>query len=446
MRSLTIALVLGLALARTTPAAPPRPHVYLIVVDGLGADGLDPAIMPALAGAGTLDGVRFEARAVMPTRTNPNHATLLTGVFPESHGITGNGYWDRTARRPRGLDTAEAIEVETLFTLAETGHPALVTMGAFSKAKLGRLFAAVPGRQRSPDVLWAPPAEEGGAHVFGVASDGETMDAFLAAAAEREPDLAAINLSEVDRTAHVEGPQATGEARRHADAAIGRLFADLRARGRWERSIVIVTGDHGFDDVTPTPDRPAPVIVLSERFATAGVAGVHVVGDGGVAHVYADAIDAKATRAGTAATALGWAAAIAWREPGVDEVLARLPVAGVPGLADVHPDWALANERAGDLLMVARPGFEFVDAPDPVSAGFRGNHGSPREMRIPLVLTGGAIDAARVALTAPPSSADVGATIGALLGLGAPRRFDGRPIRAGQPIALPLREPAQSPH
>jgi arylsulfatase A-like enzyme len=446
MSVLTAALALSVALAEIAFAGPPTPHVYLVVVDGLGADALDPTVMPRLTSLAGTDGVRAEARAAMPTRTNPNHVTLLTGLFPESHGVTGNGYWDRTARRARGLDAAEAIEAETLFTVAETTRPALVTMGAFSKAKLGRLFAAAPGRQRGPDVLWAPAAEEGGSHVFGVASDGETMDAFLAAAAEREPDLAAINLSEVDRTAHAEGPQATGEARRHADAAIGRLVDDLHARGRWDRSVVIVTADHGFDDVRPTPERPEPTIGLAERFAAAGVSGVHVVSDGGVAHVYADGIGAKTIDARGAATALGWAAAVAWREPGVAEVLARLPVPGVPTLADVHPDWGLGNERVGDLVIVAGPGYEFVDAPDPVSGGFRGNHGSPREMRVPLVLTGGALDATRVALVAPPSSADVGATIGVLLGLRSPRRFDGQAVRAGHALALPLRAAPQSPH
>jgi arylsulfatase A-like enzyme len=443
MRALALLLVLTLApLARSQPA---RPHVYLIIVDGLGAGQLDPESMPRLAALGRA-GLHTETHASMPTRTNPSHATLLTGVLPESHGITGNGYWDRAAKAIRGLDRAEQLEVETLFTVAETATPVRHTVAAFSKAKLGRLFGAVPGRQKGPDVLWLPPDGGTAGHVVGIAGDAATMGGFLAAAAEREPDLAAINLSEVDRAAHLKGPAATAAARRSADAAIGRLIDDLHARGRWERSVVLVTSDHGFDDVAPTPERREPVVSLGRRFAAEGIAEVATVGDGGTAHVYATNLAPDATAAGTSAGVLAWAAAVAWREPGVAEVVARLPVDGVPNLADVHAEWGLAHERAGDLLIVARPGFHFIDTADLVSGRFRGNHGSPREARVPLVIGGGALVSPLPVPASPPSSADVGATIAALLGLPPVRRFDGRAVRLGKPLRLSLRGATYSPH
>jgi len=39
----------------------------------------------------------------------------------------------------------------------------------------------------------------------------------------------------------------------------------------------------------------------------------------------------------------------------------------------------------------------------------------------------------------PPTHADLGATIASVLGLRPGRRFDGRPVRPGRPLALPLR-------
>jgi ectonucleotide pyrophosphatase/phosphodiesterase family protein 5 len=438
MRLVALALWIGFVPFVHASSAPP--HVYLVVIDGLGREAVDAALMPRLADPALCEDGVGEARAVMPTRTNPNHVTLLTGVLPESHGITGNGYFDRRAGVVKSVDAGELIEVETLFTLAATRQPPLVTIAAFSKAKIGRLFAPVPGRQHGPDVLWTPVTEGPAGHLVGVASDAETMDAFLAAAGAREPDLAAINLSEVDRTAHERGPTATADARRHADAALGRLVDDLRASGRWSRSIVIVTADHGFDDISPTPDRAETAVMLATRFAGDGLTGVRVVGDGGVAHVYAEEIAPEAERVGEAASALGWAASIAWREPGVAAVLARLPIPGLPTLADLHPDWGLGHERVGDLLIVARPGFQFVDATDLVARGFRGNHGSPREMRVPLVIAGGALARTACTFDVPPSSADLGTTIGAILGMPTPRRFDARPVRAGHALALPLRE------
>jgi predicted AlkP superfamily pyrophosphatase or phosphodiesterase len=424
-----VTLLVLVVLASGAPVRAATPHVYLVVVDGLGAGALDATLMPRLSDPTlTSPGVRTEARAVMPTRTNPNHATLLSGVFPESHGITGNGWWDPAAHASASLDAAALLDAETLFTVAETTRPELVTVAAFSKAKLGRLFAGVPDRQRAPDVLWVPATEGASGHLLGLATDAETMDAFLAATVDREPDLAAINLSEVDRAAHEQGPAATADARRHADAAIGRLIDDLRARGRWARAVVMVTADHGFDDVAPTPDRPDRVVTLEGDFAAAGLATAHVIADGGVAHVVVEDHD-PAT--------IGWAAALAWRHAGVAEILARRSVPNVATLATAHPDWHLDHDRTGDLLLVAEPGYQFAEAQDDVARTFRGNHGSPREIPIPLVITGGAL------ATNPkldhPTSADIGATIGALLALRPVHRLDGQPVRAGKPFPLPLR-------
>jgi arylsulfatase A-like enzyme len=425
-------VLLVLAVVPLAAAGAERPHVYLVVIDGLGSDLVDPALMPRLTDPALCAGRIGEARAGMPARTNPSHVTLLAGALPESHGVTGNGYWDRASGTARPLDVAALLEMETLFTVAATTNPRLATVAAFSKARIGRLFVAVPDRQHAPDVLWVPRTDGPAGHLTGVASDAETMDAFLSAAAEREPHLAAVNLSEVDRTAHEQGPAATADARRRADAAFGRLVDDLRARGRWGRAVVIVTADHGFDAVAPTPERPDPNVVLAARFAREGLTGIHVVSDGGVAHVYADGKPADA------APSLAWAASVAWRETGVAEVFARIPVPGMPDLAQAHPEWGLGHERAGDLLVVARPGYQLVDPADASSQRFRGNHGSPRETRVPLVITGGALAKPRCAFAEPPSHADLGATIAALLRLRPPRRFDGRDVRAGTDLKLTL--------
>jgi len=443
-----LALLVLLSLSAGVAVAPagdcPRVHVYLVIIDGLQAEAAAPATMPRLFDA-SLEPVqlRTEALATMPTRTDPNHVTLLSGLLAEGHGITGNVYWNRSA--DGGLEKLEAarlIEAETLFTVVETTRPELVTVAAFSKAKLGSIFGAVKDRQHAPDVMWTP--ESGGiaAKLTDVASDAETMDAFLAATAEREPDLAAINLSEVDRTSHQSGPRAADEARRDASTAVGRLVDDLHARGRWERSVLLITSDHGFDDVTPTEARPEPSIALSEWIEAAGAIGLHVASDGGMAHVYAGAVRPQAETFGPAASTLAWVASIAWRVPGVVEVLARLPVPGVPTLAEAHPDWGLTHERAGDLLVVAAPGYQFVEPHDALTRSFKGNHGSPAERRIPLIVAGGALgDGPALELPTPPSSADVGMTIATLLGVRAPRRFDGGPARAGRPIALGLHSP-----
>jgi type I phosphodiesterase/nucleotide pyrophosphatase len=425
-----IALVACRPGARATSVV--RPHVYLVIVDGLDPRRATAEDMPALFRVLAEERARSSffaaAHAVMPARTNPNHVTLLTGVYADAHGITGNTWWSRARGTPPAkLEDPTLIEVETLFTVIETTMPSLVTLGAFAKPKLARLFGDVPGRQRAPDVLWTP--------ADGYASDEATMNALLAAAAASEPDLAVVNIADVDRAGHVHGPDGADYARAvaGADRALGRLVDDLRARGRWGRSIVVVTADHGMSDVKPPP------VSLADPLARSGIDGIVLAADGGIEHVYADSFDPNGALGRPVEDRLAAAASLASVTPGVVEVLARVPVHGVPRLSDVHPDWHLDHPRAGDLLLVAAHSREFVDPFDPADATLRGNHGSPAERTVPLAITGG-WDGLRAAPAgaAAPGLVDVAPTIERALGLRRPRRVDGSavpPERAGRPIA-----------
>src|SRR5262249_27473399 len=189
-----------LCLLGVAPAAAARTHVYLIIVDGLPVRLTTPALMPHLFAAVTRAPDRssvLTSRAAMPARTDTNHATLMTGAWADGHGITGNAYWSRPPGAPvQKLDDGALIEVETLFTVAEETAPELVTAGVFGKPKLARLFAAVPGRQRAPDVLWSPATATRLARdpATGYAADADTMAALLRVVEEHEPDLAFVNL------------------------------------------------------------------------------------------------------------------------------------------------------------------------------------------------------------------------------------------------------------
>lgn len=411
----------ALVVATTVRGGEPA-HVYLVVVDGLDARFATPEHMPRLYGLATREPEKtsvLPALAVMPTRTNPNHASLLTGLHAEAHGIVGNAYAPRGAAHAEKMDDPALFRVETLLTVVERRTPARRTVAAFGKPKLARLFGP-GGRQRAPDVLWSPEALPATRRdpAAGYAGDADTMAALLAAIADAEPDFAVVNLAGVDLAAHANGPEspkvtaAVGEA----DAAIGRLVDALVGHDAWRRSVVVVTADHGFDDVARRPGRDEPVIVMSRVLAkdAADVAGVLVVGDGGVAHVY----DARATAGalGEAAPRLAKVAMVARATPGVAEVLARLPVPGVRLLAEAHPDWHLAaDERIGDLLLVAARGHVFVEDGG-VEGALPGNHGGPGERAIPLVVSGGHPRLRRASAGGPPAGAvDIGATIAAML-------------------------------
>jgi hypothetical protein len=384
--------------------------VYLVIVDGLGAEAATAARMPRLTAAAARPGGSWvTARAVMPTRTNANHASLLTGVFADVHGITGN--WYGTGHAERELDAPELLDVETLFTTLARERPEARTVAAFAKGKLRRLFGAAPG-QRAPTRSWSPPRSE----VY-AARDAETMAGFRALVAEAEPALGVVALADVDGAGHAHGPASAAYATAvaAADEQIGLLVDDLVRTGAWARSVVVVTADHGFEALHPGAAGHLEVAALAPP-------GVQLVSDGGVAHAY----PGDGGPAGEAA--LRALVERARAHPGVAAVYARRAGLGAPA---VPADWRLQHPRAGDVLLVAARGVTFVDGPTDPTRAFAGNHGSPRERAVPLVIAGGHPALRRMPAGTSASAVDVAPTIAALLGIPPPRRGDGARIPSG---------------
>jgi len=56
-------------------------------------------------------GVRGECETVFPTLTRPNHASMVTGVYPDKHGVLGNEYWDNGIKKYRKIDSPTIFEI-----------------------------------------------------------------------------------------------------------------------------------------------------------------------------------------------------------------------------------------------------------------------------------------------------------------------------------------------
>src|SRR5689334_4305529 len=72
----------------------PAPPLILISLDGYRADYLDRGYSPVLAALAE-DGVRAKGlRPVYPSITYPNHYTIVTGLYPDEHGMVNNTMHD----------------------------------------------------------------------------------------------------------------------------------------------------------------------------------------------------------------------------------------------------------------------------------------------------------------------------------------------------------------
>ncbi|HYM10141.1 MAG TPA: alkaline phosphatase family protein, partial [Bryobacterales bacterium] len=104
------------ALASKASAAPRR-KILIVLVDGFGPEYLEASDMPNLKRMGR-EGASKIGRAVIPSVTNVNNASLVTGCFPSEHGITTNYYYDRETKTATEMESAEFLLRPTIFEKA----------------------------------------------------------------------------------------------------------------------------------------------------------------------------------------------------------------------------------------------------------------------------------------------------------------------------------------
>jgi len=243
-------------LAACSPIPPSRPVpadsagaaprlLFLVSFDGYRWDYPELHGAPALLGLAR-DGVRAASLVPsFPSKTYPNHYTLVTGLRPEHHGIVANTMWDPRWNARFSLADRAAVEDgrwwggEPIWNTAERqGRLAATSFWPGSEAAVGGRRPSFWGRYdpRVPDV--------------------ERVDqalAWLDLPAARRPSLVALYFDEPDTSGHRFGPRApeTAAAVAHVDDLLRRLLAGLAARGLAATTDVVVVSDHGMTAVDP---------------------------------------------------------------------------------------------------------------------------------------------------------------------------------------------------
>ena len=230
-------------------------HVVVISIDGLRPDAIE------RSGARTLQRLMREgawsprARTILPSITLPSHTSMLTGVGPETHGITWNE--DRSGR-------TGPVRVPTVFDLVQgAGGQAAAVVG---KSKFRHLL-----RARTPEWREAPRGNEIW-YASRLAGDVEML------LWRRRPGLLFVHIPDPDVAGHVFGWMSAPYrmAVRRADGAVERVVrAAERAFG--DDVVVIVTSDHGglgrhHGGDTPA-ERSIPWIAWGRGVAPGEIAG-----------------------------------------------------------------------------------------------------------------------------------------------------------------------------
>lgn len=239
-------LIAWLGTASAYAQAPIRdlqPTVILISIDGFRFDYIEKYRPPTLSKFAS-EGVRAKwMTPSFPTKTFPNHYTLVTGLFPENHGIIENNIWDFGTTFTLGK--VDEIEKSRWWL----GEPIWVT--------------AEKQGQRSAAFFWpGSEAEISGVRpTFWKRYDGrvpndarvEQVLNWLELPRSKRPTFYTLYYSDVDDAGHAFSPDSpeTGAAVKKVDASIEKLLEGLQARKIGREVNIIIVSDHGMVAVPP---------------------------------------------------------------------------------------------------------------------------------------------------------------------------------------------------
>jgi hypothetical protein len=370
--------------------------------------------------------------ACMPSVTNTNHVSIVTGVYATAHGITGDAFWSRETRGSMQMDDPSLIEVDTIFSRLND-LPGRVSAALFGKSKLAMLFAGAQGNS-APSIIWGDRQSEPkrGQPMPLPGSDERTIDQVIRTIAEHRPIYTVVNLGDVDRFSHAFGPESTQarSAVTKVDGLLSRLIDFLHGLASWNNTVVIVTADHGIEPTTAAGAARARTVNFEQDLQQRGIRGLAVVTDGGVASAYIEAGPSPLEElVHEQAELLKVARAVALSDRGIAEALYQIPNPVDPSpltvLDPAHPDWKLSNPRAGELFLVARKGTVLTRDANPL-----GIHGGPAERAICVAMFGGygGLKAWSIDDTTVVNAPDLGMTARWLLGLREPRFVSGSPV------------------
>ena len=364
---------------------PDRPLV-VVCVDGCEPDYVNQAISsgsaPWLAGLNGR-GTCLTADCVVPSFTNPNNLSIVTGAPPSVHGICGNYFWDRDAQAEVMMNDAKYLRAGTILAaFADAGAKvAVITAKDKLRGLLGHKMRGICFSSEKADQVTL--AANGIADALGLAGmavpsvySAELSEFVFAAGVallERErPDI--MYLSTTDYVQHKHAP---GTAKANAfTAMLDRYLARLDALG----ATVVLTADHGMNAKTDAFGRPNIVFLQDHLDRWYGAATTRVIlpiTDPYVVHH--GALGSYAT-VYLAADQVADAAARIAAIPGIDLVLTQ---------AEACRRFELPPDRVGDLVIVSerltvigtkreRHDLSGLDAP-------LRSHGGVSEQQVPLI-------------------------------------------------------------
>ena len=229
------AAVTCLAVASSaSSAAQSTPRVLLIGIDGVRPDVLAEVPTPNIDALAAGGWYTAQARTTMPSVSGPSWSSMLTGVWPEKHGVTNNDFTGRDYDR-----------WPSFLTRIEAERPALNTFAALDWLPLAELDGGGPVLPASVDTR----VVLNGYDLGWAEADAELTVQAVSHLESADPDAMFVYLGNPDETSHEHGSIGTEyrDALALADLHVGMLIDAVRARPGYDNEdwLVLISTDHG---------------------------------------------------------------------------------------------------------------------------------------------------------------------------------------------------------
>ncbi|KAL2158390.1 hypothetical protein VTH06DRAFT_4438 [Thermothelomyces fergusii] len=216
------------------------PTTIIISLDGFRADFLNRGLTPRL-NALIKEGVSpLYMLPSFPSVTFPNHYTLATGLYPESHGVVSNKFWDPTLQEEfyytdpsRSMDPKWWSGEPFWVTAQKQGLKTAVHMWPGSEANIHNVHPTYLDKYNGKELL---------------PRKADRILQFLDMPDADRPQIIAAYVPNVDADGHKYGPNST-EIRstiQKVDKMLDDLFKGLEERHLADIVNIIVVSDHGM--------------------------------------------------------------------------------------------------------------------------------------------------------------------------------------------------------
>lgn len=321
IRVLLLCLIIPfVALAQTNDE---KPYVILVSFDGFRHDYVDLFQLPNFKRF-IKEGAAAEGLIPsFPSKTFPNHYTIVTGLYPGNHGLVDNGFYDPDLNVLYSMRNREVVTDSSFYG----GIPLwqLARQNGIKSASYFWVGSELKQTSLHPDYFY----QYDQSVPFGNRID-KIIEWLKLPEAER-PRMITLYFSSPDFESHRYGPTAPETKAKvfEMDSLLGVMMQRVDST-KLPVNMVLVS-DHGMKELI---DKTETYIYLDNYIKTSG--SIHVVNGGTQAHIYAG----SRKQADSIAVAL--------------KKVAR--DFSVITKQEFLPEWHYNNPRSGDILLIAKPG------------------------------------------------------------------------------------------